>query len=375
VKRPAVIYWNNIPSPYFVGRLNALAGRGNIDLSAWFNRRREPDRSWNVDEGSFEFRYSYLSDRRNSLDLFRKLKHESPDVLVSLYNTPQFVAVSLWASALGIRTAYRVLPTFDAWVTRSIFKEFIKHAIFRFVDGVKVPGPDGARTAERYGVPASRIFPVTQSIDVRHFASARELGTAERLRIRESLGLRGCVFLYVGRLWAGKGLDYLLQAYQTVSAKCQDVSLLIVGDGVDEARFRTAAQGLPRVAFAGYVQVEELARYYAASDAMVFPTLGDPHGLVVEEAMAAGLPVISSNAAGDIRARVPEGKAGYVVEAGNAEALGERMIRLAENPALRMAMGSKAHEQVSALTHEKWADDFERFVGCLLAMSKRRVLI
>ena len=54
------MYWNNIPAPYMVERFNALADRKNFDFEAWFNDRSEVDRSWEVDESSWRFKYRYL---------------------------------------------------------------------------------------------------------------------------------------------------------------------------------------------------------------------------------------------------------------------------------------------------------------------------
>ena len=127
----------------------------------------------------------------------------------------------------------------------------------------------------------------------------------------DHLGLQGCWFLYVGRLWSGKGLDDLFDAYRPVRLQQPNASLLLVGDGVDEARYRAMARNLPNVTFAGFVQPRELPDYYALADALVFPTLGDPHGLVGEEAMAANLPVICTEAGGDIRRRVPDEWGGF----------------------------------------------------------------
>ncbi len=56
---PRVVYWNNIPSPYMVERFNAVADRGAFEFEAWFNDRIESDRSWNVDESSWRFRFFF----------------------------------------------------------------------------------------------------------------------------------------------------------------------------------------------------------------------------------------------------------------------------------------------------------------------------
>jgi glycosyltransferase involved in cell wall biosynthesis len=370
------VYWQNIPSPYFVGRFNALVDRGNVDFEAWFNEEREPDRSWDVTPAEWRFRARYIPNRclfgrRLHLPL-PELQQTRPDVLVSLYDRPAFALGSLAGRCAASRTAFRVLPNYDSWSRRSWWGELGKQFLFRAVDGAKVPGPDGARLAAKYGLPCTRISAVMQSIDVAHYSRAREVDPAVRAQRRAQLGLEGCVFVYSGRLWAGKGLDYLFDAYRMVRSAEPQVSLLLLGDGVDEGRYRAIARELPGVTFAGFVQPRDVPAYYALADAMVFPTLGDPHGLVIPEAMAAGLPVICTDAAGDIRRRLPDGKAGYVVPARDAAALADRMLRLATDPALRSRLAAETCRLVADQVHDRWAADFESFVDRLLALPPRR---
>jgi glycosyltransferase involved in cell wall biosynthesis len=378
-RRPRVVYWNNIPAPYFVDRFNAVARRGNVDLEAWFSTRTESDRSWIVDESTWEFPSRYLpSVKLGSRSVALPtglLARQRPELLISLHSNPSFLAGFAFARSAGIRTAFRVLPTFDEWVRRHPVKERLKHAAFSRVDAVKVPGPAGAAMARRYGVPDDRIHVVTQSIDVEGFRAGRARWWPDRTSIRTELGVRGCVFLYVGRLWEGKGVSDLLAAFGSVLEAGVDATLVLAGDGVDEARYRLASdQGVlrGRVVFTGFIQQTDLPRIYAASDVFVFPTLGDPHGLVVEESMASRLPVITTTAAGDIDLRLPDGRAGFIVPTKDPDALADRMIRLAKDADLRDRMGSFGDELVGSRTHERYAQDFERFVEAVLAAPRRR---
>lgn len=379
MRRPRVVYWNNIPSPYHVERLNAVADRGAVDLEAWFCARTESDRSWAVDETAFHFRHRYVPGARlgrtwtggHYLNIPSPLLgRRTPDLLVSLYAEPTFLAGLALARARGVRTVLRYLPTYNAWVRRTRLKEMTKRRLFQRVDGFKTPGPEGLNQLVRYGVDPARVHQVTQSIDVQRFVEGSERWRPHRDEVRAALGAHGVVFIYVGRLWRGKGLDHLLAAYQSLTeAGTADTTLLLVGDGRDEALYRAQAarNTRGRVLFAGFVQQPDLPRLYAASDVFVFPTLGDPNGLVVEEAMVSGLPVIAFDAAGDVRHRVPEGIAGYVVPTGDVRQLEGRMRDLLTDQDMARRMGAAGRQVASLKTHERYARDFERMVEAVLA--------
>jgi glycosyltransferase involved in cell wall biosynthesis len=146
--------------------------------------------------------------------------------------------------------------------------------------------------------------------------------------------------------------------------------LLIVGDGVDLARYTERESDTEGVRFAGFVQPAELPEWYGLCDVLAFPTHGDPNGLVVEEALAAGLPVIVSDAAGDIRARVPQ-SVGRVFPVGDVEALAEAMQALAE-PSVREPMALRAPAWVAWKNDERYAEDLVRFAQDLTASPRRR---
>ena len=99
---PYVVYWNNIPSPYMVERFNALADRGSLQFEAWFNDRLDSERSWDIDESSWHFRYRYLPKTSFAGHTFHwPLPHfgQRPDVLISLYAEPIFL-IGWWMARL-----------------------------------------------------------------------------------------------------------------------------------------------------------------------------------------------------------------------------------------------------------------------------------
>jgi glycosyltransferase involved in cell wall biosynthesis len=373
--KPRVVYWNNIPAPYMVERFNAVANRGNLDLEVWFSTRTESDRSWLVEEESWRFPHRYLPaipGRRTSTIPLAPLR-TPPNVLVSLYARPSFMLGSTAARLRGVRIAYWVEVTFDAWVRRRWWKERLKSELLPRADGILTAGRDGAEFAMRYGVSPERIFTVPHVIDFDRYAKGSARARRSRDKLRAQLGLDGVTFAYVGRLWTGKGLDQLLDAFGTVQREdAHDVSLLLVGDGTDEARLRRrcADEGFENVVFAGFHDGDALPTLYAAADVFVFPTLGDPFGMVVLEAMACGLPVISTSAAGEIADRIDEGVNGFVVPPGDTEALRARMELLAGDESLRRRLGDAATSRVAGQSPHLWAEAFEEAVDKLLSLPR-----
>jgi glycosyltransferase involved in cell wall biosynthesis len=370
-EKPFVVYWNNIPSPYMVDRFNALADRTSIDFCVWFNDRTAEDRSWTVDESAWRFKYRYMP--RTTIAGWTvhwpfPVLGRRPDLLVSLYSEPSFLLGWGIARLRGAKTCFRVLATYDKWVRRRRFKEILKGWLFRCVDAAETPGNDGRRYAMKYGVPEDRVFVATHTI-APTLARQCQLSASQAAEFRRELGVQGTVFLYVGRLWWGKGLRYLLQAFQRVQRERKDVSLLIVGDGPDLTLLEQQCRELclSSVTFVGFKQREALPAYYAAADVLVFPTLGDPYGLVVDEALACSLPVISTDAVGEIADRIHDGVNGFIVPSEDSSALAAAMGRLAGDESLRGSMASAAVATVADRTPERWATEFENMAHEVLA--------
>jgi len=159
----------------------------------------------------------------------------------------------------------------------------------------------------------------------------------------------------VGRLITEKGVFDLLDAYSRLEPELRStVGLVFVGDG----KVRTALQGRAStvnpgsVHFAGFAQREELAVYYALAEAFVFPTHSDPWGLVVNEAMACGLPIVISSVAGCAADLVVEGWNGYVLPAHDIGGLARAMESLALNPDLRNRMGHNSTRRIQSYSPE-----------------------
>jgi glycosyltransferase involved in cell wall biosynthesis len=146
-----------------------------------------------------------------------------------------------------------------------------------------------------------------------------------------------------------KGVDYLIKAFNKLNRK--DTRLIIVGSGNQEADLKYLAKNNKNISFAGYKEGKEKADYFSISDFFVFPTLHDCWGLVVNEALYYGLPVISTNKAGAMEI-IDEAKTGFIIPDKDIGTLTNVMRRLLDNPSLL----AKMKENVKKIPKEKIVD-------------------
>ena len=214
--------------------------------------------------------------------------------------------------------------------------------------------PIGTSNHEFYrslGIPENRLVRAPYSVDNEYFASMTELYRSERDRVRRTMGVgpRDTLFLFASKFIARKRPTDILRAYQQVSRTRNNVALALVGSGSDEAELRryAADQRLERVHFLGFRNQSELPELYAASDVFVLPSENEPWGLVINEAMASGLPIVASREIGAVPDLVRDGINGFTFPAGDVLRLANALGTLADNAALRTSMGAESRAVIS----------------------------
>jgi glycosyltransferase involved in cell wall biosynthesis len=359
-------------APYRVSLFRELelrCRRLDVLVPAW----KEPNRPWAVEshglnmgfQRSFTVRQTcgHPQGFRESLsvpvpyDTVWRLLSARPDVIIS--------------GELGLRTLQalvyaRLIPRTPCvvWATlsdhselgRGRFRRLFRHTVLPLADAVLVNGAGGERYIRSFGVPTNKIFRVPYTVDTRLFAKvplSRESAASRRL-------------LFSGQLIVRKGLLPLLSALNQWTSEHPErpVELWIVGDGPERRTVegRALSRGLT-VRLVGNVPYRELPQYYARCGILAFPTLADEWGVVVNEAMTSGMPVLGSVYSQAVEELVEDGVTGWTFRPDRREEMYraiDRALTVPEGRLLRMR--ACARHRAMALTPGFAADAIMRAV-------------
>ena len=232
-------------------------------------------------------------------------------------------------------------------------RQRLYRAAFRRVDAFLVIGSRNREYYRSFGVPDEKLVWAPYGVDNDWFAPSEPRRESARERIRAHIGaLAGTVvFASSAKLIARKRPFDLVDAVARLRARGIDARALFIGDGEERDAIldRARAAGMSDAMWiTGFVNQRELPDWYAAADALVLPSDSrETWGLVVNEAMAAGLPVVVSDAAGCSVDLVREGDNGFTYACGDVPALAERLTRIASlGDAGRRAFGRRSREIV-----------------------------
>jgi glycosyltransferase involved in cell wall biosynthesis len=353
----------SIMAPHRIALFNSLAAAPDVDLTVVYLARSDPSRNWDIHEGEMRYRHRILREhlrmRRGesyvhiTSGLVSALREAKPDVLVGGgWDQIAYHEARALRRALGARFLWWVESNLrDRRSERPAFRR-LKRRLVSTGDGVVVPGQASAAYVRALGARDDRVWVAPNAVDNDFY----------RARMADRQGRQGPVrFLFVGRIESGKGLAYLLDAWSRVPG---DVELAVAGVGALEApvRARVMHADIPPVRLLGHLDRESLAAAYSDGDVFVFPSVSDPWGLVLNEAMAAGLPVIVSSAPGAVDDLVEDGNNGFVVPPMDPGPLTEAMSTLVLDPARRLAMGERSSFLIRDFEPERWADGMRQAI-------------
>ena len=361
--------------PYHVARARVLRRTfpGTVDLIQL--AESEAIRAWRADPGDLGIQTAVPGELESASPaavthateaILERLR--PPVIAISGYAHPAMRRAATWARRRGAK-AILISDSQARDLPRRAWKERLKRLfVSRNFDAAFVSGASAAFYVESLGIPAHRIWRGYDVVDNEHFAEGARRARADAATLRGALWLPSRYLLYVGRFAPEKNLARLIDAF---GRACGDRafdgwSLVLVGGGPLDAELkRQAAPRGGRIHFVPFQQAERLPAYYGLAEALVLPSLVEPWGLVVNEATAAGLPVVISGQCGCAAELVFPNLNGLIVDPTDVPALAAALVEISRDEARRRAWGQQSARLVATFSLEAWA---EVLTACGLAL-------
>jgi glycosyltransferase involved in cell wall biosynthesis len=247
---------------------------------------------------------------------------------------------------------------------RSAWKDKAKAFFFRWCDGFFCYGSRSKEYVASYGVDPRKIYDGCQAAALAHGYDAAAIRAY--YGSYSSSAAASSRFLYVGRLSTEKGLFDLLDAFCRIHRENREATLALAGSGLmeEQLRQRIKALGLESaVTLLGTKSPEEIGRLLMSSAAMILPSYREPWGLVVNEALSFGCPVVASNICGCVPELVIDGVTGYSFRAGDVGALAQAMSDVLLLSKDRAVVALRCLDVIEEFTPQRAADRIIR--GCV----------
>jgi glycosyltransferase involved in cell wall biosynthesis len=372
---PVAVIFNRF-GPYHLARLGAAAKRMpivGIEVVA-----KDRTYAWDVVRGSkgfrrvtlFETEEANLAGSRLEGTIARVLERECPAALaVCGWSLPEALAGLAWAASNSVPSLV-MSESQRHDHRRNLVAEKVKRRVVSLYSAALVGGSMHVEYVAELGLASERIFTGYDVVDNEHFRSGAGWARQDAT-LRPGLGLPPRFFLTCCRFVYQKNLLRLLEAYGRYCVSSSDPwSLVLLGDGPMRSDVEGSIRllGLTKwVLTPGFIQYDTLPAYYGLAGAFILPSVIEPWGLVVNEAMAAGLPVVVSERCGCARDLVKEGRNGFTFDPLNVEGLADLMFRVSSMPEeQREAMGRASQQVISRWTPEFFAENLEKAVQAAL---------
>jgi len=294
-------------------------------------------------------------------------------IINGCYRFPSYLRVASYCGRANIPAFVNADNNIRSETNLTPMKRAVKSRFYRWwikrLAGVMPMGTLGDQFFLQYGADAQRIYHLPYWPDFESFARVDEVAL-ERFQRKFGLDRARRRLLFSGRLVPEKRVDLLIDAFAGIANRRPDWDLLIAGDGIlrDELQRRVPDAVRSRVVWTGFLDRQEPALANHAADVLVLPSDREPWALVVQEAMAAGLVVVSSDVSGAAYELVEDRRNGRIFPAGDLEQLKQAILDVTEADAL------PTYKRESAAALGRWRSEVDPVAEIRRALSDARVL-
>lgn len=376
-----IILLHNIISPYKTLLFNSLEQilGGNLKVLYW--AETASNREWRIDTNELKFPFEVMfkgkiddtSSIKLAIETYKKLNLYNPEVvIIGGYDRLACWAALFWAKKHK-RKAIVMIESHYLDRPRSVIKESVKKLFISRCNAILAAGTRHRDYVIRLGAKSENIFIMkgVGGVNLSLYQTAVLEGRKNKIELCNKLGFP-CrnYFLYVGRFSPEKNLLFLLKTYKRLKNKerTDDWGLILVGDGPQRKEIESFIKdnGIKNVFFPGFIQKEKLPYFYAISDVFVLPSISEPWGLVVDEAMVSGLPVLVSNQCGCYPDIVRDGINGFSFDPFNENELFGFMKDIVKGKYDLEAMGKASLKIIKEYTPEKVAEIFKKAINFVI---------
>ena len=333
----------NIPAPYRIPVYEAVAQKLGDNFLVIFSARKEPNRSWSL--GELKFNHLFLKKNikekadgfnfvHNNLDVVKQLRKFSPDVVITTGFNPTHLYAWLYAKIFGKKHIPMTDGTLDSERHLSFLHKAIRKTVFATSQAFIGASINSFKLYKSYKIDENKLFQSYLCVDNKRFYNDKTFDD------------RTYDLMYSGHLAEHKLPFLFANIVEKISKNIPDIKILILGEGpLKQKFFEKLDKSGVNYHYAGFVSQAELPNYYGNSKLFLFTTKGDAWGVVVNEALASGTPVLTTSDAGVVGDLLIHGKNGYVLEA-DSIIWTHKVMDVLNNPKLWQQLSDNAKESV-----------------------------
>jgi glycosyltransferase involved in cell wall biosynthesis len=373
--KPKIAILHNIIAPYKTSLFNALHEIYD-NFKVLYISETEHRREWEINKDDIKFPHEIMfrmpADEVHSVLLFRKtwlcLNAFDPEILI----IDGYSYSASWAGLLWAKKNKRKIILWSSSNEqdhkRLFYKELLKRLFVKNCDAYNVYGSKSKKYLIKLGAREDRVFIMGNTTDNDLFYNETMKWRKLRNTLCQEYAVPASNFLYIGRFSEEKNIFSMLEAYKKVMHISDEWGLILVGNGPLRRAIEHYIQKhkIRNVLLPGFKQRGEICKFFAISDVFVLPSVSEPWGLVVNEAMAAGLPVLVSDKCGCSEDLVKEGINGFLFDPYNSDELSNLMKRIIEGRIDLKRMGENSLKIIKNYTLQRAAEIIVKTVVWLM---------
>lgn len=367
-----ILFITNFAPHYRVGAFEELSKYNRIkfyffsDFEEDFWEKKNP-----IIKGKYEsktFKGFYILPKfKISLSLLFTLFNEEYDIIIKCINGRLIFPLVFLITKMR-RKKFILWQTI--WFHPNTIFHRISYPILKYIwhnsDAIVVYGIHGKNFLISKGIDSKKIFVACQAVDNSFFNNT--ISDEDKYKLKSKLAINNKkVILYVGRLTTVKGIKYLIEAFNELNR--DDMVLLLIGKGELEKELKIQALNRKNIHFLDYISQDELPLYYSITSIFVLPSISwqntkEPWGLVVNEAMNQGCPIIATDSVGAaVGGLVKNNINGIIVPEKSAKDIRNAIEQILNDKNLYEKMRKNSKEKVAEFNFKNWASGFNQAIN------------